>query len=286
MRPRGEERHDLGDEARQRGGPLFLRPHLVRHAEDGEPLRVQRLEIDLGTHDAVDVADRREPSLEGERAQALGEQRAADGVDDDVGAAAPVAAMTAGAKSGSRVQSATSRPSALSALSFPAEPDVPMTCAPSALPSCSEATPTPDDTPLTRSQSPACRRPCRTSMSKATRKVSGMLAASSQESAGGTLIASAASMSANSAKHRGSGPSRDRPAGSRRRPARRRRPRPRPPCRSPSIGRLAVQAVTEQELAAVERGGAHPDEKLLCAATGTGTSRSSSAVSVSDIVIQ
>ena len=51
-----------------------------------QALRMQRLEVDLGVHDAVDVADRREPALEGEGAQVLGEHRAADRVDDQVGA--------------------------------------------------------------------------------------------------------------------------------------------------------------------------------------------------------
>ncbi len=71
-----------------------------------------------------------------------------------------------------------------------------MTFAPSAFASCSEATPTPEETPLMRSHSPAFRRPCSTSMSKDTRKVSGMLAASSHVRAGGIAMVSATSKSA------------------------------------------------------------------------------------------
>ena len=71
-----------------------------------------------------------------------------------------------------------------------------MTFAPSAFASCSDATPTPDETPLISSHSPAFSRPCSTSMSKDTRKVSGMLAASSHERAGGIAIVSATSKSA------------------------------------------------------------------------------------------
>ncbi len=49
---------------------------------------MQRLEVDLAFQDAVHVADRRVPAFVGERANRLGEHRAADVVDDEVGALA------------------------------------------------------------------------------------------------------------------------------------------------------------------------------------------------------
>ncbi len=48
---------------------------------------MQRLEVEVGVQHAVDVADGREPTLEREGTDVLGEDRAADGVDDEVGAA-------------------------------------------------------------------------------------------------------------------------------------------------------------------------------------------------------
>ena len=84
--------------------------------------------------------------------------------------------------------------------SFSAEPDVPITRAPSSFPTCTAATPTPDETPVTSSHSPARNRPCAISMSCTTMNTSGMAAASSQESRAGTGTASRASMSAYSAK--------------------------------------------------------------------------------------
>ena len=104
--------------------------------------------------------------------------------------------MTAGAKSAERVHKAMSSPNGFSASSFPVEPEVPMTFAPSTFPSCNDATPTPDETPLINSHSPALSRPCNTSMSYDTRNVIGRPAASSHDSEGGTAIASARSMSA------------------------------------------------------------------------------------------
>ena len=71
-----------------------------------------------------------------------------------------------------------------------------MTFAPRTFPNCSDAVPTPDETPLISSHSPGLSRPCNTSMSYATRNVSGMLAAASHDRAGGTAIASASSISA------------------------------------------------------------------------------------------
>jgi hypothetical protein len=68
-----------------------------------------------------------------------------------------------------RVRSATSSPSDRSASSFSGVPDVPITRAPSAFASCSDATPTPDDAPAISSHSPGASRPRSTSMSYATR---------------------------------------------------------------------------------------------------------------------
>ena len=194
--------------------------------------------------------------------------------------------MTAGAKSGWRVHSATSRPSGASAASLSAEPEVPMTRAPSALPSCSDATPTPDDTPLTSSHSPAFSRPCSTSMSKATRKVSGMLAACSHDRLGGhrhrlgrlhqrvlrERRRAAAHDAVAGTKAGDVGADGDDLA------------RAFAADRLPAAG-LAVQAVAEQELAAVQRGGVHAHEQLAGAAVGTGLSRSSSVVAESVICI-
>jgi hypothetical protein len=49
---------------------------------------VQCLQVDLGAEHAIDVADRREASFEGHATNALGEHRAADRVDDEIGTAA------------------------------------------------------------------------------------------------------------------------------------------------------------------------------------------------------
>ncbi len=45
---------------------------------------MQRLEVDLALEDSVDIAYGRVPALVGERADGLGEHRAADVVDDEV----------------------------------------------------------------------------------------------------------------------------------------------------------------------------------------------------------
>ncbi len=74
-----------------------------------------------------------------------------------------------------------------------------MTRAPSAFAACSDATPTPDDTPVTSSHSAGFSRPCRTSMSWTTRKVSGTAAAASIDRPAGIAIASRASITAYSA---------------------------------------------------------------------------------------
>ena len=81
-----------------------------------------------------------------------------------------------------------------------------MTLAPIAFAACSAATPTPAETPVTRSHSPALRPPCATSMSCTTMNVSGIAPASSQERFGGTGMASLLSMSPNSAKPPGQRP--------------------------------------------------------------------------------
>ena len=57
---------------------------LVRHAEELQALRVQRVDVELGLHHPVEIADGGEASLEGERADALGEHRPADVVDHQV----------------------------------------------------------------------------------------------------------------------------------------------------------------------------------------------------------
>ena len=118
----------------------------------------------------------------------------------------PVAFMTASWKSGFLVSMPASRPRAFSFLSFSLDPEVPMTFAPIAFAACKAATPTPADTPVTSSHSPAFRPPCATSMSCTTMKVSGIAPASSQERFGGTGMASVLSMSPNSAKPPGQRP--------------------------------------------------------------------------------
>ncbi len=108
----------------------------------------------------------------------------------------PVVFITVSAKSAARVHKPTSSPARPSSANLSFDPEVPMTIAPSIFPICSEATPTPDDTPLIKSHSPALRRPCSTSMSYDTRKVIGMPAACSQDRVGGTAMASACSIRA------------------------------------------------------------------------------------------
>lgn len=88
----------------------------------------------------------------------------------------------------------------MSVSSLAAEPEVPITLASSALASCSEDTPTPEDAPFTSTHSPAFSRPCSTSMSKVTRNTSGIDAASSHDKLAGTGIASPTSTSAYSEK--------------------------------------------------------------------------------------
>ena len=138
-----------------------------------------------------------------------------------------------------------------------------MTFAPRTFPSCSEATPTPDETPLISSHSPALSRPCSTSMSYDTRNVIGMLAASSHDRAGGAAIASACfhqrvfrKRSAAPAHHAIARleagdfrPDGDDLAGTF------------AADRLPGAG-LAVQAMAEHELAAVERRGVHAHQQL------------------------
>ena len=139
---------------------LFETPNSV------EALRVQRLEVDVGMQHAVDVADGREPTLERHRAHVLGEHRAAHRVDHEVGAVPAGRLASPHARSRRRACAARGRGRATSsASSLSAEPDVPITFAPSTFASCSEATPTPEDTPLMSSHSPAFSRPCSTSMS-------------------------------------------------------------------------------------------------------------------------
>ena len=53
----------------------------------------------------------------------------------------------------------------MSFFSFSAEPEVPITFAPISLPSCTEATPTPAEAPVTSSHSPALSSPPGHSMS-------------------------------------------------------------------------------------------------------------------------
>ena len=128
MRPAANSGSDLGDEARHRGRALRLAAQLVGDAEQRQALRMQGVEVDLGVHHAVDVADRREPALEGEGANVLGEHRAADRVDDQVGAALRRSPPGPRARSrAARVRSATSRPRGASAASLSADPEVPMT---------------------------------------------------------------------------------------------------------------------------------------------------------------
>src|SRR6266581_4696045 len=88
-----------------------------------------------------------------------------------------------------------SSPSALSLSSFSADPEVPITFAPSALAVCSAATPTPAEMPVTSSHSPDLSLPWAISMSCTTMKARGIDPASSQVRFFGTTIASRASMS-------------------------------------------------------------------------------------------
>src|SRR6266704_794324 len=72
----------------------------------------------------------------------------------------PVAFITPSAKSPERVRMPASSPIAFSFSSFSAEPEVPITLAPSAFAVCSAATPTPAEMPVTSSHSPARSFPC------------------------------------------------------------------------------------------------------------------------------
>ena len=162
----GDMGQHLRDEPRHGGRSLLLGAQLVGDAEQREPLGMQGLEVDVGVQHAIDIAHRGEPALEGQRADVLGEHGAADGVDDEVDAmllgGLPSPRREVG---GARAQADVEAERLEHAPACRAEPEVPMTFAPSALASCSEATPTPDDTPLISSHSPALRRPCSTSMS-------------------------------------------------------------------------------------------------------------------------
>ncbi len=81
-----DERHHVRDKARHGGRSLLLAAQLVGDAEQREPSGVQRFEVDVGVQHAVDVPHGGETAFEGQRANVLGEHRAADGVDDEVGA--------------------------------------------------------------------------------------------------------------------------------------------------------------------------------------------------------
>ena len=70
-----------------------------------------------------------------------------------------VAFITASTKPAPRTHTPTSRPSLARRSSLACEPEVPITRAPRALAICMLATPTPDDTPVTRIQSPAPTTP-------------------------------------------------------------------------------------------------------------------------------
>ena len=80
----GEERQEIPLEALDRRRALRRGAQLVRHTEELQALRVQRLEIDLAFHAAVEVADGGEASLVSHRADAFGEHRAADIVHDQI----------------------------------------------------------------------------------------------------------------------------------------------------------------------------------------------------------
>ena len=84
--PRGDMGHHFGDESRHRSRSLFLAAQLVRNAEQREPLRVQGAEIDVGVKHAIDISHRGKPAFERKRPNILGEHRAADRIDDEVGA--------------------------------------------------------------------------------------------------------------------------------------------------------------------------------------------------------
>ena len=86
--PVGDGRQQVGDKSRYTGGTLVGAAQLVRDAEQGQAFRMQRLEIDLGLQLVVDIADGGEPTFEGQRAHALREHAATDGVDDEVDAMA------------------------------------------------------------------------------------------------------------------------------------------------------------------------------------------------------
>jgi hypothetical protein len=82
--PLGEGGKQVRDECRHAGGALLGRAQLVGDTEEREALGVQRLDVHLRVELVVHVADGREPALEGHAADAFGEDRAADGIHDEV----------------------------------------------------------------------------------------------------------------------------------------------------------------------------------------------------------
>src|SRR3989454_1479117 len=84
----GQEGQHVLDEAAHGLRPLTGGAEAVAHAEDGQPLAVQRLQIERGAVRAVHVADDGQPPFESQRLDALGEHRAAHVVDDQVHALA------------------------------------------------------------------------------------------------------------------------------------------------------------------------------------------------------
>ena len=136
-----------------------------------------------------------------------------------------------------------------------------MTLAPSALPTCSEATPTPDDTPVISSHSPGLQPAVRDSMSCVTMNTSGIAAACSHDKRAGTRSAFArvhervVRETADAAAHDALADCETRDAGA----------EPGNLARALDAGRFAgrvVRAVAGQELAAIERRGSDLDEEL------------------------
>ena len=81
FRERGKQ---VAEEPAHRLGALCGRQQLVGKAEDLQPLAVHRVQIDFGLQCVVDITDDGEPSLVGERPQAVGNSTAADEVGRDV----------------------------------------------------------------------------------------------------------------------------------------------------------------------------------------------------------
>src|SRR5438876_6039176 len=75
-------RHHVRDEAGDAGRALRLATKPVGDAKQCQPLGVQGLEVQVRMQYVIDISDRREPAFEGQRADVLREDGAAEGVHD------------------------------------------------------------------------------------------------------------------------------------------------------------------------------------------------------------